>query len=211
MFTAFIIGNIASGKSCATRYLERRGAYRIDLDQLAKDLYVPGSELVMALADRFGFEILSSEGGIVPQALAERAFATPEDSRDLNGIVYPYLIDQLSHRLLPPLCCTVMAPEHELAVVEVSVAASFTDAFGLADEVIAITAPLSVRRDRAVARGMSLNAFDERAACQPSEEELCALADTVIDNTYADDRLFSALDSWLDAHGLLQGAREADA
>ena len=203
MFTAFVIGNIASGKSCATKYLERRGAIRIDLDEFAKELYVPGSPLVMELADRFGFEILNPDGGIDSHALARQAFATPQDADDLNAIVHPVLIEQLALRLLPPLCCTVTVPDPELTVVEVSVAAAFTDAFGLADEILAISAPLDVRRERAVARGMDPAAFDERALCQPSESELCALADVVIDNTAGDDSLFSSLDRWLESHGLL--------
>ena len=41
MFTVFVLGNIASGKSTACRYFESRGAMLIDLDELAKSLYVP--------------------------------------------------------------------------------------------------------------------------------------------------------------------------
>ncbi len=40
-----------------------------------------------------------------------------------------------------------------LTVVEVSAAASFTDAFGLADDVLAVHAPLDIRRARALERG----------------------------------------------------------
>ena len=46
MFTVFVLGNIASGKSTACRYFESRGAMLIDLDELAKSLYVPGSCLL---------------------------------------------------------------------------------------------------------------------------------------------------------------------
>ena len=58
MFTVFVLGNIASGKSTACRYFESRGAMLIDLDELAKSLYVPGSDIVNALADEFGWDIL---------------------------------------------------------------------------------------------------------------------------------------------------------
>ena len=51
MFTVFVLGNIASGKSTACRYLESHGAMLIDLDELAKSLYVPGSEIVNALGE----------------------------------------------------------------------------------------------------------------------------------------------------------------
>ena len=57
MFTVFVLGNIASGKSTACRYFESRGAMLIDLDELAKSLYVAGSDIVNTLADEFGWDI----------------------------------------------------------------------------------------------------------------------------------------------------------
>ena len=71
MFTVFVLGNIASGKSTACRYFESRGAMLIDLDELAKSLYVPGSDIVNTLADEFGWDILDEEGGIPAQHGAE--------------------------------------------------------------------------------------------------------------------------------------------
>ena len=61
MFTVFVLGNIASGKSTACRYLESHGAMLIDLDELAKSLYVPGSDIVNALAEEFGWDILDGK------------------------------------------------------------------------------------------------------------------------------------------------------
>ena len=110
MFTVFVLGNIASGKSTACRYFESRGAMLIDLDELAKSLYVPGSDIVNALADEFGWDILDEEGGIRRSILASRAFASPDSVARLNGIVHPVLIEQLSLRILDPVCCTVSSP-----------------------------------------------------------------------------------------------------
>lgn len=146
MFTVFVLGNIASGKSTACRYFESRGAMLIDLDKLAKSLYVPGSDIVNALADEFGWDILDEDGGIRRSILASRAFASPDSVERLNGIVHPVLIEQLSLRILDPICCTVSSPRYPFAVVEVSAPTGFEDAFGLADEILVISAPLSVRR-----------------------------------------------------------------
>ena len=201
MYTVFLIGNIASGKSRAARYLERRGALRIDLDELAKSLYQPGSEVVNELAEAFGWDVIAPDGGIDRAALARHAFATPEDTARLNAIVHPRLLEQLGHRLLPANCCSVAVPEHELAVVEVSAAAALpADAFGLADRVIAVTAPLEVRRKRAIGRGMDAEDFDRRAAVQPSEAELASLATDVIDNAVPGDGLYEQLDRLLAGH-----------
>ena len=206
MFTVFIIGNIASGKSTASRYLESRGAFRIDLDQMAKDLYQPGSEIVERLAEVFGWDILNADGEVRTGVLAARAFATPEDTARLNGIVHPVLMQRLSDMLVTPFC-TAGYVSPKLTVVEISVAADFVDAFNMADEVIAVTAPLELRRERAVARGMSPDDFDVRASRQPPEKELQALATTVIDNAAADDGLFKELDAWFEARGFADMGR----
>lgn len=202
MITLFLIGNIASGKSTAARYLERRGALRIDLDELAKDLYQPGSAVVDEIAAEFGWDVVNANGGIDRAVLADRAFATPEDTARLNAIVHPVVLEQLGLRLLPANCCSVMVPEHPFAVVEVSAPEGFEDAFALADEVVAITAPLEVRRVRAIERGMDADDFDRRAECQPSDERLLALATRSIDNSAADDSLFDSLDALLEELGV---------
>ena len=183
---------------------------RIDLDQLAKDLYQPGSAVVDAIAEEFGWDVLDAMGGIDRVVLARRAFDTPEDVDRLNAIVHPILLEQLGLRLLPANCCSVMVPEHQLAVVEISAPAGFADAFALADEVIAVTAPLETRRLRAVERGMDADDFDRRAECQPAEKDLVAMATFVIDNALADDSLFRELDALVDRYGLdLPAAEES--
>lgn len=203
MFTVFVIGNIASGKSTVSHYLESLGARLIDLDQLAKSLYIPGSSIVRELGDEFGWDILDADGGIDAKALASRAFETPERTEALNRIVYPVLLQQLSLRVLPAQCCSVLVDEPLLTVVEVSVAASFQDAFGLADEVIAVTAPVSTRRMRALERGMLLEDFESRCAAQPPEDELCALATCIIDNSGPADLIRVRVNDWLAQHGFV--------
>ena len=207
MYSVFVIGNIASGKSAACRYLASKGGLYIDLDKLAKSLYVPGSDLVCSIANAFGWDVLTPEGGIDKVRLAEKAFATPEETERLNQLVHPVLVDQLAARLLEPICCTVSPLHNPFAVVEVSAPRDFKDGFGLADEVIAVSAPVEVRRVRAVKRGMSEADFDRRVEIQPSEEELCSLATLVIDNSVDDDWLFRALDAWLVERGFLLSDR----
>ena len=206
MFTLFLLGNIASGKSSAARYLERCGALRIDLDELAKSLYVPGSPIVDDIAEAFGRDILDDDGSIRRDELARRAFDCPEHIRRLNEIVHPALLDRLSSLLLPPFCCSIVTPSHELAVVEVSAPQTFTEAFGLADEVMTIAVPRLQRRERAVLRGMTAEEFDRRADCQPDDAWLNEVSDVVIDNTGVIEELYMQLDRWLSSHGLLQGS-----
>ena len=203
MDTVFLIGSIASGKSTAARYFERLGARRIDLDRFAKDLYVPGSELVDELAAEFGVEVVTEEGGIDTKRLAARAFETAESTARLNGIVHPVLRDRLTQVLFPVPCASMAAPRYPFTVIEASVPAAVRDLFPLADEVLAIVAPLEVRRSRAIGRGMDPADFDRRAALQPSDEEIAAMATSVIENTFEDEDDFTdALGQWLFARGV---------
>lgn len=210
MDTVFVIGTIASGKSTAARYFERLGARRIDLDRFAKDLYVPGSELVGELAAEFGFEVISEDGGIDTKRLAARAFGTAESTARLNEIVHPVLQERLAQVLLPVPCASMAAPRYPFTVVEASVPAAVRDLFPLADEVLAIVAPLEVRRSRAIGRGMDPADFDRRAALQPSDEEIAAMATSVIENTFeGEDGFTGALRRWLLARGAAIDADEA--
>lgn len=203
MYTVFVIGTIASGKSTAARYFERLGARRIDLDRFAKDLYVPGSELVDELAAEFGVEVITEDGGIDAKSLAARAFETAESTARLNEIVHPVLRDRLTQMLLPVPCVSMAAPRYPFTVIEASVPEAVRDLFQLADEVLAIVAPIETRRSRAIERGMDPADFDRRAALQPSDEEIAAMATAVIENTFEDEDGFTAaLGHWLVAHGV---------
>ena len=193
MTTVFLIGNIASGKSTAARYLETLGARRIDLDALCKELYVPGSDLLRQLAEAFGADVLDAEGALRTRVLARRAFANASATKQLEAIVYPVL----KTRVKVLLSAADERDASGLTIVEVSAPASFTDVFYLADEVLAIMAPYAVRRERAISRGMEPSDFEARAAVQPTDDDLRALATQVIVNDGDDRALYHALDAWL--------------
>ena len=49
MYTVFLAGGMASGKSTVARMLEEKGAYRIDLDCISRDVLAPGSGCVQEI------------------------------------------------------------------------------------------------------------------------------------------------------------------
>ena len=202
MFTAFFIGNIASGKSLATRYLASCGAWRIDLDDLAKSLYEPESEIVKELACAFGMHILDEDGCIITSELAHSAFCDSEHTELLNQIVHPHVKERLSRMLVPPVCCAASGSSCSLAVVEISVPISFVVFFDLAFAVASFSAPVVLRRARAISRVMQPKYFYARSQAQPSEDELCSLADYVIENTDDMAGLLSAIDAWAEHHDI---------
>ena len=59
LYTVFLAGGIASGKSSVARELERRGAWRIDLDQVSRAVLEPGNDCLPEIADAFGDDLLA--------------------------------------------------------------------------------------------------------------------------------------------------------
>lgn len=199
MYTVFLAGGTASGKSSAARELERLGAWRIDLDELSRAVLAPGEPCVADVCAAFGDDLVDPQTGELDRALlARRAFAEPESAELLEKIELPHIRAMLARMLTAgicgqrePACCVVEVPL--LDRVE-----SMTD---LADEVVAVTCPLGVRRERARLRGMDPDDFDRRVARQPSDDYLRSHATTVIDNSGDEKDLLSAVRDWWDAHG----------
>lgn len=199
MHTVFLAGGTASGKSTVARELERLGAWRIDLDELSRAVLAPGEPCVAEVCAAFGDDLVDPETGELDRALlARRAFSDPGSAELLERIELPHIRAMLARMLTAgicgqrePVCCVVEVPL--LDRVE-----SMTD---LADEVVAVTCSLEVRRERARLRGMDPGDFDRRVARQPSEEYLRAHATTVLDNTGDEKDLLSAVNGWWGAHG----------
>lgn len=190
MYTVFLAGGIASGKSTVARALERRGAVRIDLDQLSRDVCRAGSPTLGRIAAAFGDDVVDPVTGELRRAeLARRAFSSPEATRELERMTHPAIREELARRL-------AALGEDALCVVEVPLLDRMEDLVGMADEVVCVTCPASVRRERAVLRGMTADDFDARAARQPSEAYLRAHADTILDNEGDEGELLACLDAW---------------
>lgn len=194
MYTVFLAGGIASGKSSVARELERRGAWRIDLDQVSRAVLEPGSDCLPELARAFGDDLVDPQTGELDRGLlARRAFADAESCALLEKIEMPHIRRMLVRMLEGEGCC-LTAPA--VCVVEVPLLDRVEDMLDLADEVVCVTCPVEVRRVRAIGRGMDGADFDRRVANQPSEEYLCEHADTVLDNSGAPEELARALDAW---------------
>ena len=87
MYTVFLAGGTASGKSTAARELERLGAWRIDLDELSRAVLAPGEPCVAEVCAAFGDDLVDPETGALDRALlARRAFADDSSAELLEEI-----------------------------------------------------------------------------------------------------------------------------
>ncbi len=191
MFILVITGGLGAGKSTAAEYFRSRGATIVDLDDVASRTLSKGSAVLDRVAQEFGAdEVLLADGSLDRAALARAAFASPESSARLNAIVHPAVAGEVGPALRE-LDMLPMRPE--VVVLEVPLLAEAPVYRELADRVLAIVAPVSVRVARAEARGMSEADARRRVRCQATDAERAALADEVIVNDGDQDAFLAAL------------------
>lgn len=201
MYTVLLAGGIGSGKSTVAAELERLGCHRIDLDRLSREVLEAGTPTTHAVAEAFGQDLLDPKTGQLDRALlAARAFASPETAALLERIELPAIRELLA------ACLAELSDGPDgakVCLVEVPLLDRMGDTDSLADEVLVVSCPLALRRERAINRGMTGEDFDARASRQPTDEWLAAHATTIIDNSGTSDELLAQVRRWY-------AAREAD-
>lgn len=168
-------GGIGAGKSKVASLLAGRGVVVIEADAVGHGVIAPGGRAHEAVSGRWPEVVVA---GIVDRAaLAAIVFSDPGELRALEAITHPAIADEIAARA----GAAGLAP----VVVEVPVTASVV---GDGWTRVWVRAPVAVRVDRAVARGMDLDDVQRRIASQASDDEWAAWADYVLvnDGTLAD-------------------------
>src|SRR6185369_17192936 len=84
-----LTGNIASGKTTVANLFRLWGATVIDADALVREAQAPGSPVLAAIAERFGAELLGSDGQLDRVALRRRVLGDAAALAALNALVHP--------------------------------------------------------------------------------------------------------------------------
>ena len=198
-----LTGGLGSGKSTAAEYFRSLGAVTLDLDEVAAKLLRPGSALLGRVAAEFGGDdILLADGCLDRPALARRAFATAEATDRLNALVHPVVAREIGIALEQ----LRLSPQPPLAIVlEVPLLAEAPVFAEIADVVLALVAPESVRIARAPARGMTEDEARRRIRRQATDAQRATLADAVVVNDRSAEEFRRALAAFWDEHVALGG------
>ena len=181
-----LTGGIGSGKSTVAKRLVNLGATEIDADLLAREVVEPGTTGLTQVAERFGQDLIQSDGSLNRAALAQRAFASEVDRKDLEGILHP-LIQQLSRERI--------ANAKGIVVYTIPLLVESQSKLPF-DRVITVSAPESVRVQRLVeSRGMTEEEAISRIKAQATDQEREAIADYVIDSDCNMEELMNRVDS----------------
>lgn len=176
-----IIGGIASGKTAVAREFEKLGASVIDADAIGREV-LKNPEIVDALAQHWGRNILRADGSIDRSAVARIVFAPddrgPIELKFLEGLTHPLIGNRIQSEIkrrredgTPPL-----------VVLDAALLLK-TSWDQHCDDILFVEVPRAIRLQRAIHRGWSATQFTAREEAQTPVDEKRRRADQVIDNS----------------------------
>src|SRR5688572_9341320 len=129
MLRVGLTGGIGSGKSTVSAQLAALGAVVVDADAVARDVVRPGTPALVAVAERFGRELVAPDGTLDRPALGRVVFTDRAALADLEAITHPAIRARTAQLMAaaPPDAVVVhdmpliveqgLAPAYHLAVV----------------------------------------------------------------------------------------------
>lgn len=182
-YTVALTGGIGSGKSTVADEFAHLGVTVIDADIIARQVVEPGTPALLAIAERFGPQMINDDGSLNRRRLRERIFAHSEDKAWLNALLHP-LIQQETRRQMQ-----ASTSPYLLWVVPLLVENRLTDK---ADRILVVDVPKEMQIERTIRRdGVSREHAEHILAAQATREQRLAAADDVIENMGSADAVAS--------------------
>lgn len=187
MLRVGLTGGIGAGKSTVGDRLAQRGAYRIDADELAREVVARGSDGLAEVVAAFGPDVVGPDGELDRPGMAARVFSDPASLARLNAIVHPRVAVRSAELLAAAEPDAVVVQEIPL-LVENKLGAAF-------QLVIGVGATADKRTRRLVAqRGMTDADVSARIAAQADEPVRRAACDVWLDNSRSEAALLAEVD-----------------
>jgi dephospho-CoA kinase len=182
-----LTGGIGAGKSTVGRRLAERGAYRIDADELAREVVARGTDGLADVVATFGPDVLGPDGELDRPAMAARVFSDPAALDRLNAIIHPRVGARSAELLAVAEPDAVVVQEIPL-LVENELGAAF-------QLVIGVGATAEERTRRLVSeRGMAEGDVRARIDAQADDNARRAACDVWLDNSGNEAALLAEVD-----------------
>lgn len=183
-----LTGGIATGKSTAADYLEKKGAKIIDADQISHKITQKREKGWQLIVDQFGKDILKENGEIDREKLGEMIFSDSIKRKKLESLLHPLIIYEMkeeAHQFL----------ENDKIVVFMAPLLYEVGLERFCDQVWVISSSQSDQIKRLQKRnGLKREEALNRIESQMSIEEKKARADVVIENNSTIEELKKNLD-----------------
>jgi dephospho-CoA kinase len=174
MMRVALTGGIASGKSTVAALFAALGVPIIDMDELAREVVAPGSELLEQVFERFGPSVRSPDGSLDRAALRELIFRDANARTGLEAMLHPAILARAAQR------SAELGGPYQIVVVPLLAESGAARAY---DRVLLVDCDESLQRTRLAQRdGSNAAQVDAALAAQASRAARQALADDVILN-----------------------------
>lgn len=173
-YTVALTGGIGSGKTTIANAFADRGVDIVDADVIARQVVEPGQPALAAIRQRFGADVMQSDGSLDRKALRQRIFTSEEDKTWLNALLHP-LIQAETRRQL--------ALTHSVWCLWVVPLLVENNLQHRANRVLVVDVDRETQLRRTIARdGISREQAEHILAAQVSRDQRLAVADDIIDN-----------------------------
>ena len=188
-----LTGGIGSGKSTVTDYLIARGFHVLDADQIAREIVLPGSEMLIQLTSVFGRGIILEDGSLNRKKLGHIVFSDPEKKKTLDGLMHTSILELIHERILQ------IREEGGHKVIFIDAPLLFeTGLHKSVSEIWLTDVDDETRIKRIMARdGMNREEIEKRISAQMTREEKQSLADVILDNTGDQEALYQQIEQLL--------------
>ena len=177
MLSVALTGNIAAGKSVVVDLFRKWGATIIDADQLVREAQRPGTEVLQAIAFRFGRDVVLPGGELDRTALRGKVMGDDRALAELNAIVHPAI-----RRERDRLLAQAQARGDRIVVSDIPLLFEAADPNEF-DVVVLVDAPEKTRKRRLIGfRGLPPEEADRMLRSQQPAPPKRARSDYVIDN-----------------------------
>lgn len=172
-----LTGLTGAGKSTVARKLMAYGCYHIDADTVAREVINGDEKVKRKLKERFGDDVIGTNGAVNRPVLAERAFADNLSTNDLNSITHPAVTEKIKK---------IIDEKKDLGYSGIIIDAIALFESGeneLCDFTVAVTAPEDIRLQRIIKRDkITEEKALSRIRAQKNEEFFTKRADFIIWN-----------------------------
>lgn len=169
-----LTGGVGMGKSTTASFFQQRGIRIVDTDHLARELVKPGQPALAEIRTVFGDKVISQDGQLRRNELANIVFEDAIARQKLEEILHP--------RVRQSWLAQAETWKHEncsIAVVVIPLLYE-TRAESHFDKVVCVACSENARHERLVARGWTNRQIEARVAAQMPVTEKLARANSVI-------------------------------
>jgi dephospho-CoA kinase len=174
-----LTGGIGCGKTSVSDLFAEFDVPVIDADIIARDLVNTDPNVLHAITDTFGQDVLSLDGSLNRKKLAQIVFNQKKNKQQLEQILHPKIQLEISQQL-HELESKKNPPAYVIVAVPLLIEANYQ---GLIDRILVVVADEEIRIQRVQQRdNRSLNEIRSIIKNQISDEERLKVADDVIKN-----------------------------